>query len=82
MRQGCRSVWSERCWNVELETSGHGERAGAEVSCHQGSDLGGQVWPVQREVAGEHLSEALVELSLNASGEGGRHVLLCPCLGS
>ena len=33
---------------------------------------GGQVWPAHREVAGENFPEALVELVLNESDEGGR----------
>ena len=36
--------------------------------------------PVHREVADEDLVEALVELSLNESNEGCRHVLLDRCL--
>ena len=52
------------------------------MSRRQGSDEGGQVWLAHQEVAGENLSEALVELGLNESDEGGRHVLLVPCLGS
>ena len=54
----------------------HGDCVGAEYSCCQGSDEGGQVWPAHREVAGENLSEALIELILDDSNEGGRHVLL------
>ena len=76
------SVWSERYWNVESEPSEHGDHVGAEVSRRQGYDEGGQVWLAHQEVAGENLSEALVELGLNESDEGGRHVLLVPCLGS
>ena len=34
------------------------------------------------DAAGENLSEALVELGLDESDEGGRHVLLGSCLGS
>ena len=82
MRRGCRSVWSDCFRHVEPEPSGHGKRVGAEVSRFQGTDDGGQVWPAHREVAGENLSEALVELGLNEYDEGGRHVLLGPCLGS
>ena len=82
MRRGCRLVWSERCRHVYPEPSGHGDLVGAEVSCRQGSDEGGQVWPAHREVAGENLSEALVELGLDNSNKGGRHVLLGSCLGS
>ena len=64
-----------------LEPPGHGDRVGAEVSGCQGSDEGGQVWPAHREVAGENFPEALVELVLNESDEGGRHVLLAPLTG-
>ena len=81
VRRGCRSVLSERCRHVELEPYGHGDRVGAEVSRRQGSDEGGQVWPAHRELDGENLLEALVELGLDESDEGGRHVLLGPCLG-
>ena len=58
-------MWSESCRKAVSEPPWHGDRVGAEVSCRQGSDEGGQVWPAHREVAGEDLSEALVELSLN-----------------
>ena len=81
MRWGCRSVWSERCWHIELESTGNCDRVRAEVSCRQGSDEGGQVWPTHQEVDGENLSEALIELGLNESNKGGRHVLLGSCLG-
>ena len=81
VRWGCCSVWSERCRNVVSEPPGHGDRVGAGVSRRQGSDEGGRVWPAHWEVAGENLSEALVELGLNESDDGGRHVLLGPCLG-
>ena len=64
------------------ETPWHGDRVGAEVSRRQGSDEGVQVWPSHREVAGENLSEALVEISLDEFNEGGRHILLGRCLGS
>ena len=80
VRRGCCSVWSEHCRNVELEPSGHGDRVGAEVSRRQGSEEGVQVWPAHREVDGKNLSGDLVELGLNESDEGGRHVLLGPCL--
>ena len=73
-------VWSERCWHVVSEPPGHGDRVGVEVSCCQGSDEGGRVWPAHQELAGENLSEALSELGLNESDEGGWHVLLGPCL--
>ena len=82
VRRGCCSVWSELCRHICLETPGHGDRVGAEVSCCQGSNEGGQVLPAHREVAGENIPEALVDLGLNESDEGGRHVLLFPCLGS
>ena len=81
VRRDCCSVWSDRCRNIESETSGHGDRFGAEVSRRQGSDEGGQMLPAHQEVAGENLSEALVELGLDESDKGGRHVLLGPCLG-
>ena len=64
------------------EPPGHGDRVGAEVSHRQGSDEKGQVWPAYQEVAGENLSGALVELGLNESDKGDRHVLLGCCLGS
>ena len=64
------------------ESPWHGDRAGAEVSRRQGSNDGGQVWPAHREVAGENLSEALIELSLDESNKGVRNVLLGRCLGS
>ena len=64
------------------EPPGHGDRVGAEVSRRQGSDERGQVWPAHWEVAGENLLKALVELILNESDKGSRHVLLGRCLGS
>ena len=82
VRWGCRSVWSERCRHIESEPSGHGDRVGAEVSRRQGSDEWGQVWPAHWEVAGEKFPEALVELGLGESDDGGRHFLLRSCLGS
>ena len=62
------------------EPPGHGDRVGSEVSRCQGSDEGGPVWTAHQEVAGENLLEALVEIGLNESDEGGRHVLLDRCL--
>ena len=62
-------------------TSCRGDCVRAEVSRRQGSDDGGQVWPAHREVAGENLSEALFELSLDEFNKGGRHILLGCCLG-
>ena len=82
LRRGCRSVWSEHFRHVVSEPPGHGDRVGAEGSRCQGSYEGGQVWPAHWEVAGENLSEALVELGLNEYDEGGRHVLLGRFLGS
>ena len=64
VRRGCLSVWSERCRHVESESYGHGDHVGSEVYRCQGSDEGGQVWPAHQDVAGENLSEALVELVL------------------
>ena len=46
------------------------------MPCGEGADEGVKVGPAHREVAGEGLAEALVELSLNESNESGRHVLL------
>ena len=71
-------MWSNHYRQVVLEPPWHGDRIGAEVSRCQGSDEGGQVRPAHREVAGENISEALVEISLGESNEGGRHVLLEP----
>ena len=60
----------------------HGHSVRVEVSGCQGSDEGSKVGPSHREVGGEDLAEALVELSLNESKEGFRHILLDRCLGS
>ena len=51
-----------------------------EVSGHQGPDEGSKVGPAHREVAGEDLAEALVELSLNDPNKGCRNFLLDLCL--
>ena len=74
-------MWSERCRKVVSEPPWYSDRVGAEVSRCQGYDEGGQVWPAHQEVAGENLSEALVEISMDESNKGGRKVLLGRCLG-
>ena len=64
------------CWNPPR----HRDSVRMEVSGRQGPDEGSKVGPAHREVAIEDLSEALVEISLNESDEGCRHVLLNLCL--
>ena len=58
----------------------NGDSVQVEVSGRQVPDEGSNLGPSHREVAGEDLVEALVELSLNESKEGCRHVLLDRCL--
>ena len=58
----------------------HSDSVWVEVSGCQGSDEGSKVGPAHREVAGEDLAEALVELSLNDPNKGCRNVLLERCL--
>ena len=58
----------------------HGDSVQVEVSGRQSPDEGSKVCPEHREVAGEDLAEALVELSLNESNEGCRYALLDLCL--
>ena len=58
----------------------HSRSVWMEVFGLQGPDEGSKVGPANREVAGEDLPEALVELSLNESNEGFRRVLLDRCL--
>ena len=47
-----------------------------EGPCGESADEGVNVGPAHREVAGEGLEEAIVELSLNELNESGRHVFL------
>ena len=63
-----------------MEPPRHSESFRVEVPGRQGPDEGSKVGPAHREVAGEDLVEALVELSLNESNEGCQHVLLDRCL--
>ena len=63
-------------WKAEAETPRHGDCARVEISCGERSDEGIKVGPAHREMAGEDLAEAIVELSLNELNEGGRHILL------
>ena len=58
----------------------HSDGVRVEVSGRQGPDEGSKVGPLHREVAGEDLEEALVELSLNESNQGCWNVLLDRCL--
>ena len=58
------------------ETPQHSDSVRVEVSGCQGHDEGSKVGPAYQELTGEDLAEALVELSLNGSNEGCRHVLL------
>ena len=58
------------------ETSGHDDCARVELTCGDIVDEDGKMVPSQQEVAGEGLTGALVELSLNESNESGRHVFL------
>ena len=69
-------MWRDGGWQVVSETSGHGDCAQMEVPFGESAYEGGKVGPVHREVAGEGLAEALVEIILNESNESGRHVLL------
>ena len=61
------------------ETSWNGDCAQVEMSCGKRLNEGGRVGPAHREVAGEDLAGALVELSFNESNKGGWHVLLHHC---
>ena len=61
---------------VVPEPPHHSDSVRAEVSGCQGPDEGSKVGPKHREVAGEDLAEAFVELSLNESNQGCRHILL------
>ena len=53
-----------------MEPPQHSDSFRVEVPGLQGPDEGSKVGPAHREVAGEDLVEALVELSLNESNEG------------
>ena len=74
--RACLPVWRDGGWYALSEPSGHGDCVWVEVPCGEGADEGGKVGPAHRELAGEGLAEALVELSLNELNESGRHVLL------
>ena len=69
-------MWRDGDWYALSEPSGHGDCARVEVPCGEGAYEGGKVGPAHREVAGEGLEEAIVELSLNDSNESGQNVLL------
>ena len=58
----------------------NGDSVQVEVSGRQVPGDWSKVGPAHREVAGEDLAEAVVELILNESEEGCRHVLLDRCL--
>ena len=59
-----------------LEPPWHSDSVRLEVSGRQGPDGGSKVGPEHREVAGEDMVEALVEISLNKLNKGFRYVLL------
>ena len=80
MGRGCTPVCCKSGWQVVSETSGNGECVWVRVSCGESADDGGKVGLAHREVSGEGLAEAIVELSLNESKESGRHVFLQRCL--
>ena len=73
-------MWCDGGWLVVPEPPRHSDSVRVGVSGRQGPDEGNKVGPAHREVAGEDLAEALVELSLNNSNEGCQHVLLDRCL--
>ena len=76
----CVSVWCDGGRQVVPEPPRQSDSVQMEVSGSQGPDEGSKVGPAHREVAGEDLPEALIELSLNESSKGCRYILLDRCL--
>ena len=58
----------------------HSDSVRVKVSGRQGPDEGSKVGPEHREVAGEDLAKAIVELILNESNKGCQNFLLDRCL--
>ena len=73
-------MWRDGGRQVVPEPPRHRDSFRMEISSIQGPDEWSKVGPAHREVVGEDLAEDFVELNLNESNEGFRHVLLDRCL--